>query len=238
MKKNKEEVLKDDLSNYNKDAYEKPSVTVDIIICQIIDNDLKVLLIKRKYPPFRDSWAIPGGFVEIAKKETLKQAALRELQEETGVSGVDVYQLATYGDPDRDPRMRVITVAYYALLPQSVVNSLHIKAADDAKEYQWASMKDLPKLAFDHDNILNDFMNRLKGRIEYTTDAFQFRPEFTWSELQNVYEAVLNRKLIAPNFRRKISSMYDIQPVETSEKPNEIGRPAQLFRMNGVKKVF
>ena len=143
------EDLLDDLSNYDKNAYEKPSITVDVCICQIVDNDLKVLLIKRKNPPYRNYWAIPGGFVDIERKEDLKIAAIRELEEETGVKGVDVHQLATYGDPNRDPRMRIITVAYYAIVPSELIDQQNIEAADDAKEYQWASLRNLPPMAFD-----------------------------------------------------------------------------------------
>jgi len=232
------EYLLDDGSNYDKNAYEKPSVTVDICICKIEDNDLKVLLIKRKNPPYRNYWAIPGGFVDIERKEDLKTAALRELEEETGVTGVDVHQLATYGDPNRDPRMRIITVAYYAIVPSELINSQKIEAADDAKEYQWASLRDLPRMAFDHKKILSDFDERLRGRIEYTTDGFKFlMSEFTWSELQNVYEIVLDRPLIAPNFRRKIKSMYKINK-SNNRKELDKGRPAQLFTFGGSINKF
>ena len=121
------EKLKDDLSNYNPKDYDSPSVTVDIAILSIIENDLKVLLIKRKYPPFRGYRAIPGGFVDIYRNETLKETALRELMEETNLKDIYIEQLKTYGDPNRDPRKRVITVAYFALVPYNLLKKLNIK---------------------------------------------------------------------------------------------------------------
>jgi 8-oxo-dGTP diphosphatase len=155
-----DEPLKDDLSNYDASTYERPSVTVDICICSIIDNVLKILLIKRKNPPFRDHWAIPGGFLDLSLNETLEEAALRELREETCLDGISVEQLKTYGDPKRDPRTRVVSVVYFAIVPWSEIQG-KVEAKDDAKEAQWFDLNALPELAFDHSIILRDLLNRI-----------------------------------------------------------------------------
>jgi 8-oxo-dGTP diphosphatase len=230
--------LLDDVSNYDKDKYEKPSVTVDICVCTIDGDDLKVLMIKRKHAPYRGKWACPGGFLEVPKNESLEKTALRELHEETGVVGIPVHQLATYGDPKRDPRMRIITTAYFACVDQSVIEKQEIQAADDESEYCWMDIKDVPMLAFDHNKIIADLYDRLQGRITYADIAFQFLPEeFTWSDLQHVYEVVLDREVSAPNFRRKIMSLYYIEEVGKMSKPDR-GRPAKLLRFKGIKDTF
>lgn len=229
--------LKDDVSNYDENKYKKPSVTVDIAICSILDNDLKVLLIKRKYPPFRNHWAIPGGFVDIDQKESLKDTAKRELKEETGLEGIYIEQLKTYGDPDRDPRMRIITVAYFALIPAEKLSDKMIRAADDAKEAEWFSLRNLPEnLAFDHKKILQELKNRLIGKISYTPIAFSLVPEkFTWPMLQHVYEIVMGRKLITPNFRRKIKSIYEIKELKTKSKMKSPGRHSTFLKYKKMK---
>lgn len=237
-----EEELKDDLSNYKKDLYEKPSVTVDICICSIIDNKLSVLLIKRGRPPFRDMWAIPGGFLDVDTKKnpdpSLEFAALRELREETGIVNIPVHQLASYGDINRDPRMRVITVAYFATVPSDRIKNEVVKAGDDAKETMWADIKKLPSMAFDHKKILKELLLRIQGRVMYTDLAFSFLPkEFTWSELQEVFEIVLGKKMIAPNFRRKIKSCYNIKELN-KYKHSVTGRPSKLLMYKGMKSVF
>ncbi|OQA20146.1 MAG: Bifunctional NMN adenylyltransferase/Nudix hydrolase [bacterium ADurb.Bin363] len=191
--------IKDDLSNYDATRYDGPSVTVDIVIFTILDEDLKVLLIKRKSPPFKDFWAIPGGFVKI--QESLEEAAKRELKEETNVSDIYLEQLYTFGATDRDPRMRVITVAYFALVS---ADKLSIQASSDASDVKWFSTEELPPLAFDHQKIIDYAITRLKYKLEYTTAGFQLLPEeFTLSDLQKVYEIILNKKLDKRNFRKK-----------------------------------
>lgn len=237
-----EEELKDDLSNYKKDKYEKPSVTVDVCICRFHEDQVKVLLIKRKKPPFRDMWAIPGGFLNVAKDNnediTLEKAALRELNEETGIKKLPVHQLATYGDAKRDPRMRVVTVAYFAIVTNQAIEKEKVVAADDAKEVGWFSLHDLPKLAFDHKKILKDLLERIQGRIQYTDMAFNFLPKtFTWSQLQKVYEVVLNRELVTPNFRRKIKSSYNIAELDT-KNVSCLGRPSKFLQYDGIKPIF
>jgi 8-oxo-dGTP diphosphatase len=228
------ELLKDDVSNYDKNAYEKPSVTVDVCICRFHEGEVQVLLIKRKHPPFRNLWAIPGGFLQIEAKESLESTAARELEEETGLRGMYLEQLKSYGDPDRDPRMRVVTVAYFALLRMSALAKQTIQAADDAKEAGWFSLRMLPKLAFDHETILGDLLTRLVGKIGYTPIAFHLMEEsFTWAELQEVYEFILGKKITAPNFRRKIQSIYKLEPTQR-QRNHGPGRPAAEFSYDGM----
>ena len=239
MKTGEGHLLKKDASNYDSGKYEKPSVTVDICICTQKHRDIYILLIKRKYPPFQDRWAIPGGFVSIEKKETLEQTAARELKEETGLENIYTEQLKTYGDPDRDPRMRIITVAYYALVSSKVIldQEKTTIAGDDAKEYKWFSLTRPPEeLAFDHKRILSDLLSRLRGKVCYTPIAFNFLPKkFTWNQLQEVYESILCRKLFAPNFRRKIKSLYKIKILKSTRKA--FGRPATLLSFKGIKEL-
>jgi 8-oxo-dGTP diphosphatase len=205
--------------------YPRPSVTVDVIIFTLRDEALQVLLVKRKHPPFQGMWAIPGGFIEM--DESLEKAALRELKEETDVGG-DVYleQLYTYGDPDRDPRGRVITVAYFAVVPPT---ALHPHPGDDAAEARWWPVNELPPLAFDHDEILPYALQRLRYKLEYTAVGFELLPEsFTLSELQTAYELILGEELDKRNFRRKILSAGVIE--ETGQYKTGEGRPAKLYR--------
>jgi len=204
--------------------YPRPAVTVDVVIFTLRDGDLQVLLVRRKKPPFQGMWALPGGFVRI--DESLEDAALRELEEETGVRDVYLEQLYTFGDPDRDPRGRVITVAYFALVP---ANAVHACAGDDAAEARWWSMYHLPPLAFDHADILAYALQRLRYKLEYTAVGFELLPEtFTLSELQAAYEVILGEKLDKRNFRRKILSADILE--ETGEYRTGEGRPAKLYR--------
>ncbi|HHS97853.1 MAG TPA: NUDIX hydrolase [Chloroflexi bacterium] len=206
------------------DDYPRPAVTVDVVIFTLREGDLQVLLIRRRNPPFQGMWAIPGGFIRI--DESLEDAALRELEEETSVRDVYLEQLYTFGDPDRDPRGRVITVAYFALVPADAVRP---RAGDDAAEARWWSMYHLPPLAFDHDKILAYALQRLRYKLEYTAVGFELLPEtFTLSELQAAYEVILGEKLDKRNFRRKILSAGILE--ETGEYRTGEGRPAKLYR--------
>jgi len=227
--------LKDDVSNYDKNAYEKPSVTVDICICRFFQGEVQVLLIKRKHPPFRNHWAIPGGFVQIEMNESLDTTAARELKEETGIKKVYLEQLKSYGEPSRDPRLRVITVVYFALLRLTDLAKQSIKAADDAKQTEWFSLRNLPKLAFDHNEILKDLLLRLSAKIIYSPIALHLLEKaFTWVEIQNVYEFLLEKKITAPNFRRKIKSQYKIEP-NHNYRTDGLGRPAAEFNYGGIR---
>ena len=198
-------------------------VTVDIVIFTIQSGTLKVLLVKRAAAPFQGQFAIPGGFVH--EDEDLDKAALRELREETGVADVYLEQLYSFGDVGRDPRGRVITVAYFALI--SADRSL--RAGTDAAEAEWWAMDQLPTLAFDHGRILNYALERLRNKLEYTTVGFQLLPEkFTLTELQEVYEAILGKNLDKRNFRRKLSLLKILKPLPEYRRGGQ--RPAQLYR--------
>lgn len=205
------------------------SVTVDTIILTVAGEDLRVLLVRRKNEPFAGQWAIPGGFVEA--DESLDQAAGRELAEETGIDDVSyLEQLYTFGDPGRDPRGRVITVAYYALVPPP---SDAPTAGDDAADAQWFSMYDLPPLAFDHGAILDYALQRLRAKLEYTTVGFGLlADEFTLSELQSLYEVILDRELDKRNFRRRVLAQGWLEATG-ERRMNGVHRPARLYRFIG-----
>lgn len=208
----------------SREDHPRPAVTTDVIIFTLRSNDLQVLLIRRKNPPFQEEWAIPGGFVGI--DESLEEAALRELEEETGVRDVYLEQLYTFGAPDRDPRGRSITVAYFALVSADAISP---HAGSDAVEARWWSMYDLPPLAFDHADILAYALQRLRYKLEYTAAVFELLPEtFSLSDLRAAYEIILGEKLDKRNFRRKILSAEIVE--ETGEYRTGEGRPARLYR--------
>ena len=213
--------------HYDASKYERPSVTVDVVMMSLRQRDLQVLLVKRRSWPYEGMWAIPGGFVNM--DESLETAAKRELQEETNVQDVYLEQLYTFGDPGRDPRTRVITVVYFALLDSE---RLQVKAGDDAANVGWFSVYHLPELAFDHARILQYALDRLRGKLQYTQIAFNLLPEqFTLRELQRVYEIILHRKLDKRNFRKKILSTGILE--DTGAKKMEgTHRPARLYRFN------
>ncbi len=204
--------------------YENPSVTVDIVVFTVVGEDLKVALVKRKYAPFRGRWVIPGGFVRA--NEPLDDAAKRELLEETNVKDIYLEQLYTFGDPKRDPRGRVVTIAYFALINSSNVD---LRASSDAAEARWFSVKELPELGFDHKKIIVYALQRLKYKLEYTTVAFQLLPrEFTLTELQLVYEIIFGKTIDKRNFRKKILSLGIVE--ETGKRTEDVAhRPAQLY---------
>lgn len=181
---------------------ERPAVSVDVVIFSLdLDNsDLKTLLIRRERPPYAGMWAVPGGFVRYG--ESLEDAASRKLEDETGVKQGYLEQLFTFGQPDRDPRGHIITVAYFALLP---ADELHPEAGPDISETGMHSVYDPPALAFDHAQILNYALQRLRYKLEYTAAGFELLPsEFTLSELQAAYEIVLGEALDKRNFQRRI----------------------------------
>ncbi|MFZ5621947.1 MAG: NrtR DNA-binding winged helix domain-containing protein [Pseudomonadota bacterium] len=212
--------------------YPHPAVTTDIVIFTIRDGRLKLLLIKRGGEPYQGRWALPGGFVEL--DEDLEASARRELEEETGVSGVYLEQLYTFGRPDRDPRERVITVAYYALIPSDQVR---LQAATDAEAVGWFAFEELPPLAFDHDEIVAMAHQRLVAKLDYSTIAFQFLPrEFTLSELQDVYEIIRREPVDKRNFRKQVLALGKL--VETKKmKRDGAHRPARLYRVKSPGKV-
>lgn len=206
--------------------YPHPAVTVDIVIFTIRDARLKLLLIRRAGEPYRGQWALPGGFIRL--DESLDASARRELEEETGVAGVYLEQLYTFGAPARDPRERVITVAYYALIPS---DKLQLRAATDAEAVGWFGMDELPELAFDHPDIIAMAHERLVAKLDYSTIAFQFLGgDFSLSELQSVYEIILREALDKRNFRKWALALEQIE--ETGrERRDGAHRPAKLYRL-------
>lgn len=204
-------------------------VTVDLVIFTVQDRVLKVLLVKRGIPPFAHRYALPGGFV--LEEESLDQAAMRELREETGVGNVYLEQLYSFGDPERDPRGRVITVAYFALIS---VGQSPLQAGTDAAEALWSPVEQLPPLAFDHRKILGYALERLRYKLEYTTVGFQLLPKkFALSDLQAIYEAILKKKLDKRNFLRKMQSLRILTPLR--EWRHGSRRPARLYSFSAGK---
>lgn len=207
--------------------YPRPSLTVDCVVFGLDDEDLKVLLIQRDLPPFEGRWALPGGFVRT--DESLEEAAERELREETGLKGVYLEQLYTYGDLGRDPRDRVVTVAYYALVN---LRDHRVQAATDARSAAWFTSEDVTRLAFDHDRILRAAHERLRGKVRYQPIGFELLPaKFTLRQLQHLYETILDRRLDKRNFRKKILGMEIL--VELDEIERDVAhRAARLYRFD------
>jgi len=205
------------------------SVTVDIVVLTIRHDRLQALVVRRAEEPYAGSWAIPGGFV--GEGEDLEAAALRELQEETGVSPGDVRleQLRTYGAPGRDPRGRMVSVAWLAVLPEGPVPV----AGTDAAYAEWQPVETLlgdTPLAFDHDQILADGVERARGRLEYSNLALAFvGREFTIADLRRVYETVWGRALDAGNFHRKVTGASGLVQPTGNLRLQERGRPAELY---------
>ncbi|MGA7178309.1 MAG: NUDIX domain-containing protein [Thiobacillaceae bacterium] len=213
-------------------AYPHPAVTADVALFTIRDERLQILLIRRGQEPFAGSWALPGGFVEPG--ECLEECALRELREETGVIGVYLEQLYTFGNPQRDPRERVISVAYYGLTP---VPSIDPKAASDASQAAWFDVDALPTLAFDHADIIAKARERLRAKLGYSTIAFQFMPErFTLTELQTVYETLLGETLDKRNFRKRILALGLVKATGDERRDGK-HRPAALYRTSHPDRV-
>lgn len=210
--------------------YPRPALTVDCVVFGIDVNELMVLLIQRDLPPFEGQWALPGGFVHM--EESLSEAAFRELQEETGLDKVYLEQLYTFGEVDRDPRGRVVSVAYYALVKLS---DHRVQAATDARDAQWFPVWDTPTLAFDHAKILTMAMERLKGKVRYQPIGFELLPKkFTLTQLQKLYEVILERELDKRNFRKKILAMEILVELDEVEK-GVAHRAARLYRFDERK---
>ncbi len=207
-------------------VYPHPAVTTDVVVFTVIDERLQLLLIRRSGEPFRGCWALPGGFLDI--DEDLDACAARELAEETGVTGVYLEQLYSFGRPDRDPRERIISVAYYALVP---ANRIQVRAASDAAEAAWFPIANLPELAFDHGEIIAMAHQRLVAKLDYSTIAFQLLAEtFTLGELQQVYETLIDAELDKRNFRKWALALEQIE--ETGElRRRGSHRPARVYRL-------
>ncbi len=204
----------------------RPALAVDCVVFGFDEEDLKVLLIRRRLEP-AGCWALPGGFVRI--DETLEEAARRELREETGLDRVFLEQLYSFGDLDRDPRERVVSVAYYALV-KLLDHPVH--ADTDAGDAAWFPVSELPALAFDHERIIDTALTRLRGKVRYQPIGFELLPnKFTLSQLQHLYETILEVPLDKRNFRKKVLAMDLL--VELDEVQKDVAhRAARLYRFN------
>jgi 8-oxo-dGTP diphosphatase len=210
---------------YDASRYERPSVTVDVVIFTLLEKELNVLLVKRRRWPYDGHWAIPGGFINM--DESLEQAARRELEEETGVRDIYLEQLYTFGAPRRDPRTRVISVAYVAIIR---ADDQTLRSSEETTDVCWYPVTRLPGvLAFDHDHILVTALDRLRSKLEYTTLAFQLLPEvFSILELKHIYEQILGEELDKGNFYRKIKDARVLE--DTGMRREGRGRPTTLYR--------
>lgn len=207
--------------------YPRPTLTVDCVVFGVDEEGLKLLLIQRGHDPYKDCWALPGGFVEI--DETTDHAALRELQEETGTRDIYLEQLYTFSAVDRDPRQRVVSVAYYALVKPS---DLRVQAGSDAQDVRWFNARELPQLAFDHKHIVTVGLERLAGKVRYVPIGFELLPEkFTLGQLQSLYEHILGRTLDKRNFRRSFLKMGVLDALDEYQT-GVAHRPSQLFSFN------
>ncbi|MFH8930389.1 NUDIX hydrolase [Streptomyces pristinaespiralis] len=219
-------------AGYDPYAFEPFAVTVDLAVFTVRESRLHVLLVERGQEPYRGAWALPGGF--LLPRESAESAARRELAEETGLTeqtAADLHleQLRTYSAPDRDPRMRVVSVAYTALVPDLP----EPRGGGDAARARWTPLASAARLAFDHDTILADAHSRIGAKLEYTCLATAFCPrEFTLGELQQVYETVWGVELDRPNFRRKVLATPGfVEAVEGEpRRTGGRGKPAALYR--------
>jgi 8-oxo-dGTP diphosphatase len=204
-----------------------PAVTVDCVVFGFDEADLKLLLIKRKLDPFKGRWALPGGFIKM--EDSLEQAARRELADETGITQLYLEQLYTFGEPERDPRERIISVAYYALVKLA---DHTVRAASDALEVAWFPVAELPKLAFDHEKIVDTALKRLKAKVRYEPIGFGLLPEkFTLGELQRLYETALEQPVDKRNFRKKILGMDLLEALDEYQQ-DVAHRAAQYYCFN------
>jgi 8-oxo-dGTP diphosphatase len=210
--------------------YPRPALAVDCVVFGLDEDELRLLLVERNLEPFAERWALPGGFVRL--EETLEEAARRELEEETGITRLYLEQLYTFSAIHRDPRERVVTVAYYALVKLS---DHQVQAATDARSAAWFSVSDLPALAFDHADIVQSANTRLKGKVRYEPIGFELLPrKFTLSQLQRLYEVILERELDKRNFRKKILGMDLL--IELDEVQSGVAhRAARLYSFDEKK---
>ena len=205
--------------------YPRAAMTADCILFGFDGQELNVLLIRRGIEPYKGQWAFPGGFLRM--DETIDTCASRELKEETTLEHTYMKQFGIYSDVERDPRGRVITTAFYALVPMEAVHG-----EDDAAEARWFALKNVPPLAFDHDRILQDATNRLREDLHFRPIGFELLPEtFTVPQLQRLYEAILNVRFDRRNFMKKIIATGILEATTDKEEPNG-HRPALLYRFN------
>lgn len=230
------------LEQYRPGAFPRPSVTVDLVVFTVIDKLLHVLLVRRNEHPFKSRWALPGGFVRVNddrkdQGEDIDAAAHRELLEETGLShtataSIFLEQVKAFGKPGRDPRMRVISVAYYALVRPTLVPM--IKAGGDVSHAKWLETSELEKteLAFDHEEIINAALARMRADVDRTTIAYELVPEtFTIQELRAVHEAIGGAPLDPGNFRKKFLRAIEDGVIEAARgKRATASKPASVYR--------
>ena len=208
--------------------YPHPSVTTDCVIFGFDGVKLKVLLVERGMAPYKGRWAFPGGFLNM--DESAEEGALRELKEETGLEGAYIRQFHTFSAPQRDPRERVITIAYYAL-----VRMQEVKGGDDASDARWFGLDEVPPLAFDHDQILRKAEKTLRQQIHFEPVGFELLPEkFTIKQLQNLYEAILDMRFDRRNFYNKMRRLGMLELTGDTANPSQ-RREANLFSFNAEK---
>ncbi|HKA89365.1 MAG TPA: NUDIX domain-containing protein [Haliangiales bacterium] len=207
----------------------RPALTVDCVVFAHDpgEGELRLLLIRRALAPFQGRWALPGGFVRVG--ESVDDAARRELREEAGLDEPYLEQLYTFGEPDRDPRERVVTIAYYALVR---LGGHEVHGATDASDAAWFGVSDLPPLAFDHERIVETARKRLRAKVRYEPIGFELLPpEFTLSQLQRLYETILEEPLDKRNFRKKILASEVL--ADTGEVQKDVAhRAARLYRFD------
>lgn len=221
-----------------KDKYLNPSLTVDVVVFTIVDGELRVLLIKRNNNPFRDFYALPGGF--LLKGETMEKAVERLIHDKAGVKKIYFEQLYTFGDLNRDPRGPVFSVAYFALMPKEKI--VFADLADTQSPEFWP-IKKLPRMAFDHGQIIKYALSRLKMKLEYTNVVYSLLPTvFTLTQLQKIYETILEKKIDKRNFRKKFAQLNLLEDTHKILKGDR-ARPAKLYsfkhsQKEALKKFF
>lgn len=218
---------KEFLNSYNKNEYEKPSVAVDLLVFTVKDDRLKIVLVRRSEHPFKDMLSLPGVFVGI--NETLDEAAARGAREEAGLADIYFEQLYTWGDIDRDPRMRIISVSYLSLTPAEKLTLSAGSRTSSAGLYDVeALLASDEELAFDHRKIIEYGRERIRNKTEYSRIAFEFLPkEFTLPQLQRVYEILLGKPLYKANFRRRVAPLIDETERMTS---GDAHRPSRIYK--------
>ena len=224
------------LNPYPISRYPRFANTVDIVLLSIIDDELGVLLIKRKEEPYKDCWALPGGFIDVKKDVDALEAAKRELEEETGLNNIFLDQLRTYTEIFRDPRelvadetVRVTSIAHFALVDYTKVKAI---AGSDAKEVKWFKMSKLPTVAFDHETMIDEAIIRIRNRISYTHIGFELVPaRFTIPELRETFEKVLGRKINSANFRTKLLKLNVLDKTKHKRIIGK-GQPAPIYTLN------
>jgi len=219
--------------NTNYTEYEQPGVTVDLVVFTVNEDALKAMLVRRAEAPYSGYWSLPGGFIKTG--ESLEGAALRVLKEKTGVEDVYIEQLYTFGDPIRDPRTRVITIAYFALIPWK---QLAQPESQKIAGITWHPVDNLPKLAFDHKEILSYAVRRLRAKVSYSNIVYGLMPKhFRLSELQRMYEIIINDSLDKRNFRKRMLATNLLQ--ETGKKDiNGAHRPAKLYQFKKMEITY